>query len=314
MLCGGVSHLMQAGFETLVEAGYAPEMAYFECIHEMKLIVDLIYEGGLSLMRYSVSDTAEYGDYVSGPRIVNEETKKEMKRVLAEIQSGKFAKDWIAENKSGRKKFLAHARSRGEAPAGDSRGKAPLHDALDREEPPGGQVEELKSPRKVTSAVETFAGAVTRQAPGSCASRSLPETLPHAQALPLPLDRALLLELQEESGERLGKRVDCRRHIPLGHVHQVLLPLPVLLPQEVVEALLDVQRGEAEDLLREEALLCQQHADELPAELLLVQQEIELPLRQEEHLHRGQRAGAHRVAVLLEEDHLSEDLARAARA
>jgi ketol-acid reductoisomerase len=98
---------MQAGFETLVEAGYAPEMAYFECIHEMKLIVDLIYEGGLSLMRYSVSDTAEYGDYVSGPRIVNAETKKEMKRVLAEIQNGKFAKDWIAENRSGRKKFLA---------------------------------------------------------------------------------------------------------------------------------------------------------------------------------------------------------------
>jgi ketol-acid reductoisomerase len=106
VLCGGVSHLMQAGFETLVEAGYAPEMAYFECIHEMKLIVDLIYEGGLSLMRYSVSDTAEYGDYVSGPRIVNAETKKEMKRVLAEIQNGKFAKDWIAENKAGRKKFL----------------------------------------------------------------------------------------------------------------------------------------------------------------------------------------------------------------
>ncbi len=106
VLCGGVSHLMQAGFETLVEAGYAPEMAYFECIHEMKIIVDLIYEGGLSLMRYSVSDTAEYGDYVSGPRMITAETKKEMKRVLAEIQSGKFAKDWMAENRSGRKEFL----------------------------------------------------------------------------------------------------------------------------------------------------------------------------------------------------------------
>ncbi len=106
VLCGGVSHLMQAGFETLVEAGYAPEMAYFECSHEMKLIVDLIYEGGLSLMRYSVSDTAEYGDYVSGPRMITAETKKEMKRVLAEIQSGKFAKDWMAENRSGRKEFL----------------------------------------------------------------------------------------------------------------------------------------------------------------------------------------------------------------
>jgi ketol-acid reductoisomerase len=107
VLCGGVTHLMQAGFETLVEAGYAPEMAYFECIHEMKLIVDLIYEGGLSLMRYSVSDTAEYGDYMVGPRIINDQTKKEMKKVLAEIQNGQFAKAWMAENKNGRRKFLA---------------------------------------------------------------------------------------------------------------------------------------------------------------------------------------------------------------
>ena len=107
VLCGGVSHLMQAGFETLVEAGYAPEMAYFECIHEMKLIVDLIYEGGLSLMRYSVSDTAEYGDYVSGPRIVDTRTKEEMKKVLKEIQDGTFARAWMAENKNGRAKFLA---------------------------------------------------------------------------------------------------------------------------------------------------------------------------------------------------------------
>jgi ketol-acid reductoisomerase len=108
VLCGGVTHLMQAGFETLVEAGYAPEMAYFECIHEMKLIVDLIYEGGLSLMRYSVSDTAEYGDYMVGPRIITDQTKKEMKKVLAEIQNGTFAKNWMAENKSGgRKAFLA---------------------------------------------------------------------------------------------------------------------------------------------------------------------------------------------------------------
>ena len=106
VLCGGVTHLMQAGFETLVEAGYAPEMAYFECIHEMKLIVDLIYEGGLSLMRYSVSDTAEYGDYMVGPRIITDQTKKEMKKVLKEIQDGTFAKNWMAENKSGRKKFL----------------------------------------------------------------------------------------------------------------------------------------------------------------------------------------------------------------
>jgi ketol-acid reductoisomerase len=107
VLCGGVTHLMQAGFETLVEAGYAPEMAYFECIHEMKLIVDLIYEGGMSLMRYSVSDTAEYGDYVSGPRVITPEVKKQMKALLAAIRDGSFAKAWIGENKNGREKFLA---------------------------------------------------------------------------------------------------------------------------------------------------------------------------------------------------------------
>ncbi len=106
VLCGGVTHLMQAGFETLVEAGYAPEMAYFECIHEMKLIVDLIYEGGFSLMRYSVSDTAEYGDYVSGPRVIGPQVKAEMKRILAEIQDGSFAKRWMEENRAGRKEFL----------------------------------------------------------------------------------------------------------------------------------------------------------------------------------------------------------------
>ena len=107
VLCGGASELIRAGFETLVDAGYAPEIAYFECLHELKLIVDLIYEGGLSYMRFSVSDTAEYGDYTRGPRVVNEQTRAEMKKILAEIQSGDFAKAWIAENKSGRHKFLA---------------------------------------------------------------------------------------------------------------------------------------------------------------------------------------------------------------
>ncbi len=106
VLCGGVTHLMQAGFETLVEAGYAPEMAYFECIHELKLIVDLIYEGGLSLMRYSVSDTAEYGDYVSGPRVITPGVKKEMNKLLEAIQDGSFARSWIGENQSGRNEFL----------------------------------------------------------------------------------------------------------------------------------------------------------------------------------------------------------------
>ena len=106
VLCGGAAELIRAGFQTLVDAGYAPEIAYFECLHELKLIVDLIYEGGLTYMRYSVSDTAEYGDYTRGPRIVNDETRAEMKRILAEIQSGEFAKQWIGENKSGRHDFL----------------------------------------------------------------------------------------------------------------------------------------------------------------------------------------------------------------
>jgi ketol-acid reductoisomerase len=107
VLCGGASELIRAGFETLVEAGYAPEIAYFECLHELKLIVDLIYEGGLSYMRYSVSDTAEYGDYTRGPRVVNAQTRAEMKKILSEIQSGEFARTWINENKTGRKNFLA---------------------------------------------------------------------------------------------------------------------------------------------------------------------------------------------------------------
>ena len=105
VLCGGLSALIQAGFETLVEAGYAPEMAYFECLHETKLIVDLLYEGGLANMRYSVSNTAEYGDYVTGPRIITDETKAEMKRVLEDIQSGQFARDFVLENRAGAPKF-----------------------------------------------------------------------------------------------------------------------------------------------------------------------------------------------------------------
>src|SRR6266536_2976513 len=105
VLCGGVSALIKAGFETLVAAGYQPEIAYFECLHELKLIVDLIYEGGLSWMRYSISDTAEWGDYLSGPRIVTDATKQEMKCMLAEIQNGTYAKNWIAENEKGRPTF-----------------------------------------------------------------------------------------------------------------------------------------------------------------------------------------------------------------
>lgn len=117
VLCGGVTELMKAGFDTLVEAGYAPEMAYFECVHEMKLIVDLINSGGFSFMRYSISDTAEYGDYISGRRVITDETRKEMKKILRDIQSGKFASQWLVENRSaGRANFLAMRRTEAEHP------------------------------------------------------------------------------------------------------------------------------------------------------------------------------------------------------
>ncbi|HEY5314081.1 MAG TPA: ketol-acid reductoisomerase, partial [Pirellulales bacterium] len=110
VLCGGVSALVKAAYETLVEAGYQPEMAYFECMHELKLIVDLFYQGGLNYMRYSVSNTAEFGDYTRGPRIVTAETKQEMKKILDEIQSGKFAREWILENKANAPAFKAMRR------------------------------------------------------------------------------------------------------------------------------------------------------------------------------------------------------------
>ena len=116
VLCGGVSALIQAGYETLVEAGYAPEMAYFECLHEVKLIVDLIYEGGIANMRYSVSNTAEYGDYTRGPRVITEATKAEMKKILSEIQQGQFAKEWVLENAAGTTSFKAMRRRGAEHP------------------------------------------------------------------------------------------------------------------------------------------------------------------------------------------------------
>jgi ketol-acid reductoisomerase len=105
VLCGGATALVKAGFETLVKNGYSPEMAYFECLHELKLIVDLMYRGGMSFMRYSISDTAEYGDYTRGPRIITDETRKEMQRILDEIRSGAFAREWLAENRAGRPNF-----------------------------------------------------------------------------------------------------------------------------------------------------------------------------------------------------------------
>ena len=114
VLCGGLTSLIKAGFETLVEAGYAPEMAYFECLHEVKLIVDLIYEGGIANMRYSISNTAEYGDYISGPRLIDEGVKERMKGVLNDIQSGRFARDWVLENAAGQASFKATRRREAE--------------------------------------------------------------------------------------------------------------------------------------------------------------------------------------------------------
>jgi ketol-acid reductoisomerase len=114
VLCGGITELMKAGFETLVEAGYQPESAYFECLHEMKLIVDLIYEGGIGMMRYSISDTAEFGDYMTGRRIITDDTRAEMKKILSEIQNGEFAKKWILENQANRPVFNSMRRREGE--------------------------------------------------------------------------------------------------------------------------------------------------------------------------------------------------------
>ena len=142
VLCGGLVELIRAGFETLVEAGYAPEMAYFECLHEVKLIVDLIYEGGIANMNYSISNTAEYGEYVSGPRIITAETKAEMKRVLKDIQTGKFPRDWMLENNVSQTSFKA-TRANAAAPDRGSRRQAPRHDAVDQEEQAGRQGQEL---------------------------------------------------------------------------------------------------------------------------------------------------------------------------
>ncbi|MEQ8388534.1 MAG: ketol-acid reductoisomerase [Alphaproteobacteria bacterium] len=123
VLCGGLTSLIQAGFETLVEAGYAPEMAYFECLHEVKLIVDLIYEGGIANMRYSISNTAEFGDYTRGPRVINEESRVEMRRILKEIQEGAFAREWVTENLAGQPGFKSHRRLSAEHPIEEVGGK-----------------------------------------------------------------------------------------------------------------------------------------------------------------------------------------------
>src|SRR5207245_1520333 len=168
VLCGGLTALIQAGYETLVAAGYSPEMAYFECLHEVKLIVDLIYQGGIANMRYSISTTAKYGDVTRGPRIITDETKQEMKRILEEIQSGRFAKEWMLECQANRPQYnaflldrmLLAALEQGIVPgqpspvqclaqarraASDRGGRGPVarHDAVAQERPTGRQVEEL---------------------------------------------------------------------------------------------------------------------------------------------------------------------------
>ena len=143
VLCGGLVELMKAGYETLVEAGYAPEMAYFECVHEVKLIVDLIYEGGIANMNYSISNTAEYGEYVSGPRVVTAETKAEMKRILADIQSGSFTRDWMLENQVNQTSFKAMRAKLRRAPDRAGRRQAARHDAVDQAAGAGGPQPEL---------------------------------------------------------------------------------------------------------------------------------------------------------------------------
>ena len=149
VLCGGVSHLIKAAFETLVEAGYQPEVAYFECMHEMKLIVDLFYQGGLAYMRYSVSDTAEYGDYTRGPRIVDDQTKAEMKKILSEIQSGQFAREWVLENQAHRAGFLAMRKRDAEHPIEEVGKPAAQDDGLDQA---AAGVIEAAAPRRIACA------------------------------------------------------------------------------------------------------------------------------------------------------------------
>ena len=144
VLCGGLTSLIKAGFETLIEAGYSPEMAYFECLHEMKLIVDLVYEGGISEMRYSISNTAQYGDMTRGPVVVNDETKRRMKSLLAEIQSGAFARDWMKESRNGRPRFNQLDSEAREHPIEQVGARLRQDDALAVSWATGGQSKELR--------------------------------------------------------------------------------------------------------------------------------------------------------------------------
>ena len=149
VLCGGTVELIKAGFDTLVEAGYAPEMAYFECLHELKLIVDLIYEGGIANMNYSISNNAEYGEYVSGPKIIDEQTRARMKTMLKDIQTGEYAKSFIIENRAGAPTLMSKRRLMAELADRGRRREAARDDAVDQEEPPGRPVAQLTPSRCV---------------------------------------------------------------------------------------------------------------------------------------------------------------------
>jgi hypothetical protein len=190
VLCGGTVELIKAGFETLVEAGYAPEMAYFECLHELKLIVDMIYEGGIANMNYSISNNAEYGEYVTGPRIITDETKKVMKQVLRDIQSGEYAKSFILENKRGCTDPAQPPPADGRTPDRDRGRDAARDDALDQEEQAGRPEPQLIScanplqrpTRELRAFVATAAGPFTQGRPSAHArliTGRLPPTRSH---------------------------------------------------------------------------------------------------------------------------------------
>ena len=172
VLCGGLVELIKAGYETLVEAGYAPEMAYFECLHEVKLIVDLIYEGGIANMNYSISNTAEYGEYVTGPRIINAETKAEMKRVLDDIQSGKFTRDWMLENRVNQTSFKAMRAKLAQHPIEEVGEKLRAMMPWIKEGRAGGQEPQLRFLRsseqaRIAAFAETSGAGIMRPGPGS---------------------------------------------------------------------------------------------------------------------------------------------------
>jgi CDP-diacylglycerol--serine O-phosphatidyltransferase len=204
VLCGGTVELIKAGFETLVEAGYAPEMAYFECLHELKLIVDMIYEGGIANMNYSISNNAEYGEYVTGPRIVTDETKKVMKQVLKDIQSGEYAKSFILENRAGAPTLLSKRRMNGRAPDRGRGRAAARHDALDQEEQAGRPDPQLT--------LHVAAGHACTIIPGEAVNQERPPQAAFSIAAPrIPLHSHPMHDGTTESDDHPGQGVVVRK-------------------------------------------------------------------------------------------------------